>query len=229
MENQSAQRPNITYSAPSKPPVKFGLSIAIIIICLVAATVAGYWIKTEPGEQSPINFLVKRSADSSANWQTYRNEEYGFEVKYPKDYKTQEIPETTPTGLMIFLPRGNSIVHEIDNSIINIDLPEDCMFKSDALEEENGISFAGTKEINGVNFYYYKNYPKYIGGYCGMSSGCNHKDVYRTLYKEKCYEIEYDRLDRVFFGPDDYRMATNEEMKVPEIFNQILSTFKFLK
>jgi hypothetical protein len=166
--------------------------------------------------------------DETAGWKTYSGN--GFSFKYPSDYKSQEIPTDSPTGLSINLPRGNTIVHEINNAIININLPDDCMFSSSALEDKNMLSFIETKKINGINFYHYINYKsmsEYLGGYCGMSAGCWHHDVYRTFYNGKCYEMAYDRSDRVFYGVDEYRGATQEEMNVPEVFDQIMSTFKF--
>ena len=170
--------------------------------------------------------------DQTAGWKTYTNSEYGFEFKYPRDYKSQEIPTDSPTGLSINLPRGNTIVHEINNAIININLPDDCMFSSSALEDKNMLSFIETKKIKGINFYHYINYKsmsEYLGGYCGMSAGCWYHDIYRTFYNGKCYEMAYDRSDRVFYGVDEYRGATQEEMNVPEVFDQIMSTFKFIK
>ena len=51
-------------------------SILIILIIVGVLIVVGgiYW-----WQKSKTN-----SADETADWQTYRNDEYGFEVKYPK-------------------------------------------------------------------------------------------------------------------------------------------------
>lgn len=238
-----------------------GIVIVIAVAIVVVGGVFGYQYLTQPKEDNqpqdqqtactmeakicPDGSAVGRSGpncefaecpavqDQTASWKTYTSTKYGFEFKYPKDYKTQGIPTDNPTGLNISLDRGNIFVHEIDNSIININLPEDCMFSSSQLEDKNMLSYVSTKEINGISFYYYINYKtqaNYLGAYCGMSTGCQRLDVYRTLYKGKCFEIKYQRSDRVFTSGDiDYRGATQEEMKVPEIFNEILSTFKFTK
>lgn len=167
----------------------------------------------------------------TSNWQTYRSDEFGFEFKYPEDYETKEIPIDKPTGLSISLDKGSITVQEIDNSIININVPEDCMFNSGTLEEKNMLSFVDTKKVNGINFYYYKNYPEYIGGYCGMSAGCWYKDIYRTLHNGQCHQIVYDRSDRSFIEGNPYNnpIIIGDVKEIPKLFDQILSTFRFVE
>ncbi len=43
-----------------------------------------------PAENSNANQKV---ADETANWKTYRNEKYGFEIKYPEYYSAEENPD----------------------------------------------------------------------------------------------------------------------------------------
>ncbi len=71
-----------------------GISTPIgILIIVLAAIIAGagifayqyYWMPEEKYIERPP--LVK---DEIANWKTYTNEEYGFEIKYPKDWTTKE-------------------------------------------------------------------------------------------------------------------------------------------
>ncbi len=95
MDTQPAQQnfnqpviPQESSRPAPKSHVKFGLSVAIIAICLVAAAMAVYWIKSEPTEENLDNVIVQKANISTANWQTYRNEEYGFEMEIPNDWVT---------------------------------------------------------------------------------------------------------------------------------------------
>jgi len=41
-------------------------------------------------DESDVPFKIVSSSDETANWKTYSNEEYGYEIKYPQDWKTKE-------------------------------------------------------------------------------------------------------------------------------------------
>jgi len=66
------------------------LAIIIIILCAVLAggiTVYQYYgIPKEEGETPE----EKVSKDETADWKTYRNGEYGYEIKYPEDWTFKE-------------------------------------------------------------------------------------------------------------------------------------------
>lgn len=66
--------------------------IAIIIIVVSAVIVGGgilvYQYKFAP-EESEFT-LTPPPKDETADWKTYRNEEYGYEIKYPKDWEARD-------------------------------------------------------------------------------------------------------------------------------------------
>ncbi|MDP3052103.1 MAG: PsbP-related protein [bacterium] len=58
--------------------------IVIVVIAILIATVFlvyGYfWSPEQPETEQPV------TQDETAGWKTYKNEEYGFEIKYPDDW-----------------------------------------------------------------------------------------------------------------------------------------------
>ena len=64
-----------------------------------------------------------------------------------------------------------------------------------------------------------------------MSTGCHYKDLYRALQDGQCYQIVYERSDRSFIEGNPYSInpkIIGEVEEIPEVFDQILSTFRFL-
>jgi len=182
-----------------KVGIKFGLSIAVVIICLVAAEVAVYWIKTEPIEPTGSNVNIKKTNNETASWQTYRNEKYGFEVKYPKEI-TSSLYNPLPSvyslrfgnlpsyisGLQISIDPGTEAGMGTDIvSIGNLKVSGGCRSNFDASLSEN-LGFAV--------WYYPLGATRY-----------NWEHVYE-------YSIGY---------------KTNQTDKACALFDQILSTFKF--
>lgn len=99
---------------------KFGIqekrkSIIIAMIILVFMVIGSggifawqyFWA---PEEKAPKEEVVK---DETADWKTYRNEEYGFEVKHPAGWTLRVRDTVDPTfefsgeeGIFVVLPRG---------------------------------------------------------------------------------------------------------------------------
>jgi uncharacterized protein YpmB len=81
---------------------KISTSIAIEVIFILVITVAGFtcWqygeIRKEENQMPEVQIPEKRETAGSSSefsategWNIYRNEEYGFEVKYPKDWEIE--------------------------------------------------------------------------------------------------------------------------------------------
>ena len=77
-------------------------NILVIILVVAVAAVAGYFVLVEkllapviteqPEQQQAVPSVTDDASpsvsppDATANWKTYRNEEYGFEFEYPNNW-----------------------------------------------------------------------------------------------------------------------------------------------
>lgn len=76
----------------------FANIILIVVIVAVFVGVVGYFVfgkKSEQATQQQQTTTQTKPKDESANWKSYRNEEYGFEFKYPTGW---EIIDESYTG-----------------------------------------------------------------------------------------------------------------------------------
>lgn len=181
-----------------------------------------------PFVECPIVTSISTSTSTMdiSDWKTYKNEKYGFTIRYPSFMQINE----SESGV------------SVDNGAIYINdflkTEEECIFISKETSDKQDLTLRkANQKINGILFNYYVNYPENIGSYCGMSAGCWYHDIYRTFHKGLCYEISYIRADRIEdlsststseSSLGGYKYLSNEELKVPESFKQILSTFRFL-
>ncbi|MFH1170493.1 MAG: hypothetical protein V1704_02950 [Candidatus Vogelbacteria bacterium] len=65
----------------------FGSAGLIIVILIIIAGGAYLWSQKKVEAPAPTNVPVGTTAVDTTDWKTYRNEEYGFEVKLPVSWK----------------------------------------------------------------------------------------------------------------------------------------------
>jgi|GEM_PF-4048001 len=202
------------------------LAIGIILILVIIVGGFTWWqyseIEKEEAEVSEVQTPEKEEvkdetaglpsiASATEGWQTYRNEEYGFEVKYPtNDY-------SFTTGLCHsawFAEKENCIsikFSQNDECSINIAVVdknkyENCLNEFEGIVGLEIIDFAGVKatkwpSINSLPF-----------NYCVQKN-----DKYFVIFETNPY-ISSHR------NPDEPLLPG-----CPSELNQILSTFKFIK
>lgn len=102
------------------PKLNQGIStpIAIVIIIVLAVILVGgvlayqyWWAPEEPGPAATISPTPTPTPDETADWKIYRNEEYGFEIKYPATFDS--------TGLTLIFEKHSPPPGTIGGLIIN--------------------------------------------------------------------------------------------------------------
>lgn len=145
------------------------------------------------------------------DWETYSNSNYGFGIKYPEGTKINDVDINNGREIVMDLPFSSNttilIAKTLHMRIFNTDI---CNFF--------GESTYNVK-INGIDF----QKANVSGAYGGMESAAVAIE-YCVVRENKAFEITSElRYDR---HSDLPQFNIDEETKV---FNQMLSTFKFLE
>lgn len=210
---------------------------AIVFVIILAVLAGGiYWVWQEGNNKTPPPVIyTDEQVDELNEWQTYRNEEYGFEFKYPasfmscdEKYKTQ-IQTSNLEGVKIFIDcyttnindpsieDGQTIIWSlfVERKLFS-EYPQFSSLK-DYFEKQKQDA---VKNLSADNEYSpYRNFEevsisgnKYLKtGVCDMTCGL----VYYVFLRNQILSVNF------FHGLGDNTVLNT--------INNILSTFRFVK
>ena len=193
-------------------------SFAILVVGIIAimgfAIFYSYQYIWVPEEETTIS-QTKTPEDETADWKVYRNEEYGFEMKYPREGAVYEEKGAEYFRVFFSLP---AISHSV-NKILRITIKDSSLPVYDYWCAMYDIQEKGVVDFGNIRFY------KLTGEDGGMSVW-NEKTCYFTTRLDKRFEIigaiEYTKYEVVSgrdFDPE----------KESKVFDEILSTFRFIE
>jgi len=195
----------------------------------------------------------EKVVDPTAGWKTYTSSDYRFEFKYPASLNFVSVKsDFIPSGAIVnfeindaLLKKGMaqaffSIYQDATSSV-------GCQVTMDQIDKnwKNIEQLPLVKNINGVSFYLYLQTKNVLDGNnlddnydynCDMQT-CYQNTQYNAFYKDGCYKVSLLIRQSGIYKTDmndDQKKDTENARKssienVLSQFNQILSTFKFIK
>lgn len=202
-----------------------GILVIVIFTLLVVGILSWQWSELKkvemPEIEAPEEILPPSPSgeeiipkDETANWKIYRNEEYGFELRYPRNLK---VVEKGPNYVQKQIEAGKVITGTVPPYLWSVTLQRETGSKILVIMGINslykgcrgGASIYG--DISGMR----KGEDIYIAGYRGDVLIIDYPN-YPSLISV-CIKLPSKYVEIVYYLPDS------------SLVNQILSTIRFIK
>lgn len=238
--SQAPQAPDQLNSSLKNPIGSKVIPFIMVAVLLILLGVGSYILGTKKSQPVVENKVIVQPSptpiDETANWKTYINTQYGFEVKYPTDRRISETNNYTLPALNTnkdIVMAIQSTNQNYPRSLTGLNISANNNVNScSALS--NGQKVTETKNINGLAFLVYEeNVPSdAMGGFRSLNN------EYRVVHDKMCYTVQssvfwtdisfvHDATDAKQPSAQELEEQQNWIQTQRQLNNQILSTFKF--
>jgi len=206
------------------------IASVIIIFALIGGGVVWY-AKNKPesvnppamgNENQPAEIKNQKSEIiNTDDWQTYRNEEYGFEVRYPREWTIKDgnpvfegiitltspeteknIQEAVGRGRATEIPGGDIVISVVDTEGKNLE-----NYLNYNLEiQKSGLSRIDLVKFNKTEFNNYVAYEALLGGFSAYYTIYieNDQKVYRILFELKANKDELNDAENTIIDSFEF-------------------------
>lgn len=215
-------------SHPRRMPIHFAVAVLFVSLLSVAPWVWG--MDTIQDEKEPATATEHNAMDTCC-WKTYTNDRYGFEMKYPQDFAVETgTPLAVIEGAVLRLLLVNRTYYNRTNLVeasVSVGVESEKTCSSEWLNDGPPNSFergslAEKRDIAGVTFFGDSSWEGAVGHQYGLirySAWCG-GSYYRVALFIHCINIHVFDPGTVF---------EFDRTAVLKLFDQVISTFRFLK
>jgi len=200
-----------------KPQKQLGLAPIEIILIIVGVLIicgGGYYLFTQKLTQSQQSISTPQptTQDETADWQIYRNEKYGFEIKYPNDWQLEDLSNESISYCNITIngPESNTSYSGLYSLCLAIDENTDKL----SVQDIDVVQRYTKKEqflFNGLEAVEFN----------GVFAFDRSEDIIYIISKEYIFAFSFPSAEE--------NSNFSEPVKNNTIARKILSTFKFIE
>lgn len=205
-------------------------NVKYLFIVVILAIIAGGIMFTAIGSIKcpywwPSQQQVPLTKDETAGWQTYRNEKMGFEIKYPKDFTVSNEEVLSTATRVDFLKKGEGGGENVLFSAWTGVHYSQELGRVYTMEEWIELNFPSLREGESKN-----NIKFGLGNYDGIRVD-KYKEVGVIKLIPYVFAKDPDSINTWEFMGNIPTISTDlpTDYDVYKIFNQMLSTFRFLE
>lgn len=152
----------------------------------------------------------------TADWEAYRDEEYGFEVKYPQELTMYRGSDRIVLDFPSVYSQGNNLHRASIYIFATKESLDECA------TDRFGKPFSERVIFNGIPYYKHHSFDS--------GHGSRFEFLGYTTYREGvCYDLILEMFYTVIGGTSEYKGPEFDKEKIVSSFDLIVSTFQILQ